>query len=173
MLFRASIDSDLPAILAIYRHYVLHTTSTFETEVPSLDEMSRRRAEILAIGLPFLVAEADGEVAGYAYATRYRPRGAYRYTLEDSIYLHPAHTGKGAGSGLLASVIEACEAWGARQLIAVIGGSDNAASIGLHTKFGFRHAGLLRSAGYKFDRWADSVLMQRSLGPGDITPPDK
>jgi phosphinothricin acetyltransferase len=172
MLFRASTDSDLPAILAIYQYYVLQTTCTFETGVPSLDEMSRRRAEILSIGLPYLVAESDGAIAGYACATRYRPRGAYRFTLEDSIYLDPVHAGKGIGSGLLRQIIEACEAWGARQLIAVIGGSDNAASIALHAKLGFRHAGLLRSAGYKFGRWADSVLMQRPLGAGDTSQPE-
>jgi phosphinothricin acetyltransferase len=134
--------------------------------------MSRRRAEILSIGLPYLVAESDGAIAGYGYATRYRPRGAYRFTLEDSIYLDPVHTGKGVGSGLLRQIIEACEVWGARQLIAVIGGSDNAASIALHAKLGFRHAGLLRSAGYKFGRWADSVLMQRPLGAGDTSQPE-
>src|SRR5215472_12073489 len=97
MLFRDSTDADLPSILEIYRHYVMHSTATFETEIPSLNEMSRRRAEILAIRLPYLVAEVDGAVAGYAYATRYRPRGGYRFTLEDSIYMDPAHTEKGIG----------------------------------------------------------------------------
>ena len=121
-------------------------------------------ADILAAGLPWLVAELDGTVTGYAYASRSRPRAAYRFTVEDSIYIHPGHTGKGVGGELLGRLIEACEARGARQMIAVIGGSDNAASIKLHARFGFRHAATLDGVGYKFDRWVDSVLMQRALG---------
>lgn len=165
MLFRDSTDADAPAILGIYAHYVRHTTASFETEPPDAGEIARRRAEILAVGLPWLVAEADGVVTGYAYASRYRPRMAYRFTVEDSIYIHPQYAGRGIGSELLGRLIAACEAWGSRQMIAVIGGSDNTASIRLHSRFGFRHAGTLNAVGYKFDRWVDSVLMQRALGP--------
>ena len=173
MLFRASTDSDVAAIAAIYAHYVLHTTASFETEPPEAAEIARRRAQVVEIGLPWLVAEVDGVVAGYAYAGRYRPRAAYRFTVEDSIYIHPEYTGQGLGAGLLERVIAACEQWGGRQMVAVIGGSDNLASIRLHQRFGFRHAGLLRSAGFKFGRWADSVLMQRALGLGDTTAPEE
>jgi len=145
---------------------VRHTTASFETEPPDAGEIARRRAGILAARLPWLVAEVDGVVAGYAYASLYRPRAAYRFTVEDSIYIHPEYAGKGIGSELLVRLIAACEAWGARQMIAVIGGSDNAASIRLHTRFGFRHAATLDAVGYKFDRWVDSVQMQRALGNG-------
>lgn len=172
MLLRASEDTDIPAIAAIYGHYVRHTTATFETEPPGDDEFANRRARILELGLPWLVAEIDGVIAGYAYAGPYRPRGAYRFTVEDSIYLDPACAGKGAGSALLARLIEDCDAWGARQMVAVIGGSDNVASIKLHHKFGFRHTGTLNAAGFKFGRWVDSVLMQRAIGSGDTIPPD-
>jgi L-amino acid N-acyltransferase YncA len=166
ILFRASIPADVPAIAEIYAHYVRHTTASFETEPPDAHEMARRRDAVLSVGLPWLVAEADRAVTGYAYAAPYRPRGAYRFTVEDSIYIHPEYAGQGIGSELLGRLIEGCEAWGARQMIAVIGGSDNAASIRLHTRFGFRHAATLDAVGYKFDRWVDSVLMQRALGPG-------
>ena len=165
MLFRDATDADLPAIAAIYGHYVLHTTASFETEPPDVAEIARRRQAVLDIGLPWLVAETDGTVAGYAYATLYRPRRAYRFTVEDSIYIHRDHARKGIGSELLGRLIQACDTWGARQMIAVIGGSDNIASIKLHTQFGFRHAATLTAVGYKFDRWVDSVLMQRPLGP--------
>jgi len=173
MLFRDSNDGDLVAITEIYAHYVCHTTASFETEPPDAAEMAVRRARILGARLPWLVAEIDGAVAGYAYAAPYRTRAAYRFTLEDSIYLHPAHAGKGIGAFLLARLIERCERWGARQLVAVIGGNENAASIRLHEKLGFRRAGLLHAAGFKFGRWADSVLMQRALGLGDTTVPEE
>jgi phosphinothricin acetyltransferase len=172
MLFRPSRDADIPAMTAIYAHYVNHTTASFETEAPDAAEIGRRRERILEKGLPWLVAEIDGVAAGYAYAGPYRPRAAYRFTLENSIYLDPAYAGKGIGGALLARLIEDCETWGARQMIAVIGGSDNLASIRLHEKLGFRHAATLHAAGFKFGGWVDSVLMQRPLGPGDTTPPD-
>lgn len=166
MLLRPSRDTDIAAITAIYSHYVEHSTSTFETMSPAVDEMRRRRAEILSRGLPYLVMEVDGVVAGYAYATMYRPRGAYRFTVEDSIYIHRDFGRRGIGRVLLQAVIEECERQDYRQMVAVIGGSDNQASIALHGALGFQPAGLLRSAGYKFDRWVDSVLMQRELGAG-------
>ncbi|MBS1857527.1 MAG: N-acetyltransferase [Acidobacteria bacterium] len=171
MLFRDSRDEDLPAMAGIYAHYVRHTTASFEIEPPDAAELARRRALVLAAGLPWLAAEVDGAVAGYAYAAPYRPRGAYRFTVEDSIYLHPESTGRGIGAELLDRLIARCARAGKRQMVAVIGGSDNYASIRLHEKFGFRRAGVLTSAGYKFDRWVDSVLMQRALGPGDTAPP--
>lgn len=172
MLFRASTEADIPAISCIYGHYVRHTTASFEIEPPDSVEMARRRLHIVNAGLPYLVADDGGELAGYAYASPYRPRAAYRFTVEDSIYLHPEHAGKGLGGALLSRLIDACEHWGARQMVAVIGGSDNTPSIRLHEKFGFRHTGVLRAAGFKFGKWADSVLMQRSIGQGDLTLPD-
>jgi L-amino acid N-acyltransferase YncA len=172
LVLRASQDIDVSAVAAIYAHYVRHSTASFETEPPNDAEIANRRARILQFGLPWLVAEVDGAIAGYAYAGPYRPRAAYRFTVENSIYVDPACAGRGIGSALMARLLEDCEAWGARQMIAVIGGSDNYASIKLHQKFGFRHTGTLPAAGFKFGRWVDSVLMQRALGPGDSTPPD-
>jgi len=166
---RISLESDLGAITEIYEYYVLHTSSTFETEAPDEEEMARRRLAVVERGLPHLVAEIDGRVEGYAYAGPYRPRGAYRFTVEDSIYMRPTCVGRGIGRALMAALIDWCEREGYRQMIAVIGGADNSASIALHEKFGFRHAGRLTSAGWKFGRWHDSVLMQRALGEGDGT----
>ena len=166
-VLRPSTEADLPAIQAIYAHAVLHGTGTFETEVPDLAEMTRRRAEVLSRGLPFLVAELDGEVTGYAYANYFRPRLAYRYCLEDSIYLAPTAQGKGLGKLLLAELIARCEAAGGRQMLAVIGDAENKGSVGLHTALGFSHTGVLKSSGWKFGRWLDVVLMQRQLGQGD------
>jgi len=166
-LIRPSVEADLPAIQAIYAHAVLHGTGTFETEVPDVTEMTRRRAEVLSRGLPFLVAEVDGGVAGYAYANFFRPRLAYRYCLEDSIYLSPTAQGKGLGRLLLAELIARCEAAGGRQMLAVIGDAGNKGSVGLHTALGFSHTGVLKSSGWKFGRWLDVVLMQRQLGQGD------
>jgi phosphinothricin acetyltransferase len=168
-IIRSSIDSDIATITEIYAHYVRNTTSTFEIDPPDVAEIANRRADIGERRLPHLVAEVEGSVVGYAYAVPYRPRLAYRFTVEDSIYIDVAHTGRGLGRLLLAAVIEACELNGYRQMVGVIGGSDNAASIGLHASFGFVPAGLLRSVGFKFGRWLDSVLMQRGLGNGDGT----
>jgi L-amino acid N-acyltransferase YncA len=168
-IIRSSTDADVAVIADIYSHYVRQTTSTFEIDPPDAAEIARRRADIRERRLPHLVAEVEGVVAGYAYAVPYRPRLAYRFTVENSIYIDAAHTGRGLGRLLLAAVIEACELNGYRQMVAVIGGSDNAASIGLHASFGFVPAGLLRSVGFKFGRWLDSVLMQRGLGNGDGT----
>jgi L-amino acid N-acyltransferase YncA len=171
LLIRPSAVADLPVITAIYAHNVRHGTGTFELDPPDEAEMARRRDDVLAKGLPWLVAEAGGRCVGYAYANVFRPRPAYRFCLEDSIYLAPEAVGRGTGRLLLAELIARCEARGARQMLAVIGDSANAASIGLHAALGFERTGVLRSAGWKFGRWLDVVLMQRSLGRGDATEP--
>jgi L-amino acid N-acyltransferase YncA len=168
---RPARPADLPAIQAIYAHHVLHGLATFEEVPPDADEMARRRAEIVGRGLPYLVAEEDGRLVGYAYAAPYRMRSAHRFALEDSIYLDPAATGRGMGRRLLDRLIADGTASGARQMLAVIGDSGNAASIALHARAGFAHAGCFRSVGFKFGRWVDTVLMQRPLGPGDTTLP--
>ena len=170
-LVRTAGDQDIPAIAAIYAHHVLHGLASFELEAPDAREMAKRRAHITELGLPYLVAQIGGCVAGYAYAAPYRARPAYRHTVEDSIYIHHDFSGRGAGSALMAALIAACETAGHRQMIAVIGDSANTASIGLHAKFGFTRAGLLPAVGWKFGRWVDSVLMQRALGAGDGAPP--
>lgn len=173
LLIRPSSESDLAAIQQIYQVAVLKGTGTFETEVPDVAEMSRRRAEVLSRGLPYLVAERDRQVLGYAYANYFRPRLAYRFCLEDSIYLAPAAQGQGVGRLLLAELIACCEALGARQMLAVIGDAENRGSVGLHAALGFEHQGLLKSAGWKFGRWLDVVLMQRQLGQGDQSSPEQ
>jgi len=145
--------------------------ASFEEEPPPVEEMLRRYAEVLAKGLPYLVAEIAGQVAGYGYCALYRTRSAYRYVLEDSVYVRDGMQGRGVGSALLAQLIHGSEALGYRQMIAVIGDRGNAASISLHARFGFLRVGTLRSTGYKLGRWVDSVLMQRPLGPGDGSPP--
>ncbi|WP_188259215.1 GNAT family N-acetyltransferase [Azospirillum tabaci] len=172
MHIRDSRPDDLRRIQTIYTHHVLTGTASFEEAPPGLDELARRRDDVLVRGMPYVVAETDGRVIGYAYAGPYRLRSAYRYSVEDSIYLDPECTGRGAGRALLAALIDRCTAAGCRQMIAVIGDSDNAASIGLHRSLGFESAGLLRAVGFKFGRWVDSVLMQRPLGYGNATPPD-
>jgi phosphinothricin acetyltransferase len=171
LLIRPSRDEDVPAITGIYAWHVEHGTGSFELEPPTPAEMAQRRAATLAAGMPWLVAQRDDRVVGYAYAHPFRPRRAYRFCVEDSIYLAAEALGAGVGRALLAELIARCEAAGARQMLAVIGDSANAASIGLHEALGFRHTGVLRSAGWKFERWLDVVLMQRALGPGDAWPP--
>ena len=171
VVIRAAADADLPAIAELYAHHVLTGTASFEVAAPTVDEMRRRRRYVLSHGLPYFVASlSDTALAGYAYATEYRSRVAYRHTVEDSVYVDPVCVRRGAGRALLAAVIAACETLGYRQMVAVIGGSDNAASISLHAALGFRHAGVLPAVGRKFDRWIDTVLMQRALGPGASTP---
>jgi phosphinothricin acetyltransferase len=172
LLIRPSTDADVAAAQAIYADNVLHGTGTFETEVPDVAEMTRRRAEVLSRGLPYLVAETGGQVLGYAYANYFRPRMAYRFCLEDSVYLHPAAKGQGIGRLLLAELIARCEAAGARQMLAVIGDAENLGSIGLHRSLGFEQTGLLKGSGWKFGRWLDVVLMQRQLGLGNTTSPE-
>jgi L-amino acid N-acyltransferase YncA len=168
---RPSRDQDLPAITAIYAHHVLNGTGTFETTPPTEADMAARRADVLSKGLPYLVIEDAGQVLGFAYCQWFKPRPAYRFSAEDSIYLHPDAAGKGLGRQLLAALSEQAEAAGIRKLIAVIGDSANAGSIGVHRALGFTPAGTFKSCGWKFDRWLDIVLMEKSLGAGDTTPP--
>jgi L-amino acid N-acyltransferase YncA len=170
---RDAEEVDMDAVAAIYAHHVLHGTASFETEPPGPAEMRQRRAEVLARGLPYLVAKAsDGAVVGYAYATAYRPRAAYRNTVEDSVYARQDMVGRGVGRALLRALIAACEARDLRQMIAVVGDGANLPSIRLHEALGFRLVGTLRSVGRKHGRWLDSVLLQRPLGDADTTPPD-
>jgi L-amino acid N-acyltransferase YncA len=168
---RDAAQGDLPAIQVIYAHHVLRGLASFEEVPPDLEEMRRRHAEVTGRGLPYLVAARNAEVLGFGYCAPYRMRSAYRYALEDSVYVREGESGHGMGSQLLAALLARCEELGYRQVIAVIGDSANAASIALHARFGFVRAGTLRSTGYKFGRWVDSVLMQRPLGTGDGTPP--
>jgi L-amino acid N-acyltransferase YncA len=169
---RPSADTDLPAITALYGHHVLHGTGTFETTPPTEVDMAARRADVLGKGLPWLVAEEGGHVLGYAYCQWFKPRPAYRFSAEDSIYLHPEAAGKGLGKLLLGALVEQAEAAGVRKLIAVIGDSANAGSIGVHRALGFTPVGTIASCGWKFDRWLDIVLMDKSIGAGDATPPE-
>ena len=170
-VIRNSLDADIQAIQSIYSHHVLHGAASFEEEPPSVADMAGRRADVLSRGLPYLVAEVGGVVAGYSYASPYRTRSAYRYTLENSVYIRADSIGRGLGVRLLAALLDRCAAGPWRQMIAVIGDSGNLASIRLHERLGFRPIGTLRSVGYKFGRWTDSVLMQRELGRGDAAPP--
>jgi len=170
LLLRPSNAADLGAVRDIYAHAVTQGTGTFELEVPDAAEMARRRGEVLDKGLPWLVAEQDGQVLGYAYANHFRPRPAYRFSVEDSVYLLPEAQGRGIGRVLLAELLDRCQAAGARQMLAVIGDSANLGSIGVHRSLGFEPCGTLRSVGWKFGRWLDVVLMQRPLGVGDSTP---
>ena len=164
-------ESDMAAIRAIYAHHVLHGLATFEEVPPAVEEMLARRAAVLAAGLPYLAAELDGRVVGYAYATAYRPRPAYRFSIEDSVYVADGLAGKGIGSALLGELIARCEKGPWRQMLAVIGNSGNEGSIALHRRMGFADAGTFTSVGFKLGRWVDTVLMQRSLGAGDTTLP--
>ena len=171
LVIRPATAEDLPAIRAIYADAVTTGCASFEIEPPDAAEMAVRLAKIRDAGLPWFVAEADGRVLGYAYAGVYRPRPAYRFTVENSVYVDAAAKGRGLGRALLAALIEATTALGYRRMLAVIGDSGNAASIGLHAALGFTPAGLLHSVGWKHGRWLDSVLMERPLGDGDATPP--
>ncbi len=173
LTLRDARESDMPAVQAIYAHHVIHGTASFELEPPTLEQMLQRRADICANGLPYLVAERDGEVVGYAYATPYRPRPAYRFTVEDSVYVREGMAGFGIGHALLAAVIQHCTASGRRQMVAIIGNSENSASIRLHTRLGFRQVGVFESVGFKHGRWLDTVIMQRELGEGASTTPDR
>ena len=169
---RPSRDEDLPAITAIYAHHVLHGTGTFETDPPSAADMAARRADVLGRGLPYIVAEEQGEILGFAYANWFKPRPAYRFSAEDSIYVADAARGRGVGRLLLDALCAAAEAAGVRKLLAVIGDSANAGSVGVHRAAGFTEIGVMRSVGWKFGAWRDVVLMEKPLGPADTTAPE-
>jgi L-amino acid N-acyltransferase YncA len=171
MNVRTATISDLPAIANIYEHHVLHGSASFETTPPGESEFRSRYENITGAGYPYLVAELDGVVQGFAYASAYRARHAYRFAVEDSIYVRDGLAGKGIGRSLLAELIGRCEASGFRLMIAVIGDSANAGSIAVHARAGFRFAGVLPAVGYKHGRWVDSVLMTRALGDSDHTAP--
>jgi L-amino acid N-acyltransferase YncA len=171
ILIRPCEERDVATITAIYAHHVVNGLASFEIDPPDEDEMRRRRRDIVDHAFPYLVAEHRSEVVGYAYASPYRLRPAYRYTAENSVYLHPSWTGRGIGLQLMSVLLAECEARGVRQIVAVIGDSANRASIALHWRLGFVMVGTIRSAGYKFGRWVDTVLMQRSLGDSDRTRP--
>ena len=165
--------ADIPAIAAVYGHWVTHGVASFELEPPGADEMQRRRDAILAAGYPYLVAEGEGgRILGYAYASAWRTRPAYRFGCENSVYVAPDAGRGGVGRALLQALIARCEARGLRLMVAVIGDSGNAPSIGLHRAMGFQPAGLLPATGWKHGRWVDTVLMTRPLGPGSSTPPE-
>lgn len=173
VVIRAAAATDLPAITAIYKDAVLHGTATFELEPPGLAEMTRRYETLTAGGFPYLAAVMEDVVVGYAYAGPYRPRPAYRFTVENSVYLDPSAQGRRIGTRLLQELIAQCEARGYRQMIAVIGDSANAASIGVHARAGFDMIGTHPDVGFKFGRWLDTVMMQRALGEGGRTIPDQ
>ena len=168
----SSREADLAAITRIYAAEVLGGTSSFETEAPSEADMAARRREVLARGLPWLVAEQAGEVVGYAYCNAFKPRPAYRFSAEISIYLAPQAQRQGLGRALMAELVARAEAAGLRRLIALIGGADNHASLALHRATGFTEAGVMRSCGWKFGRWLDVVVMEKALGDGDRSPPE-
>ena len=170
-LIRPSRDEDVAAITAIYRHHVLNGTGTFEIDPPTEADMASRRADVLSKALPYLVVEDEGRVMGFAYCNWFKPRPAYRFSAEDSIYMAPAVQRKGMGRALLAELCTQAERVGVRKFLAVIGDSANAGSIGVHTALGFNHVGVIKSCGWKFDRWLDVVMMEKPLGAGDSTAP--
>jgi L-amino acid N-acyltransferase YncA len=173
LVIRPCADADIPAITAIYGAAVVHGTASFELEPPTEDEMRRRRTVLMKGGYPYFVAERGGAILGYTYAGPYHTRPGYRSTIEDSIYVAPESQGQGVGRALLRELIQACEALDFRRMIAVIGDSASAGSIGLHRSCGFQHVGVLEAVGYKHGRWLDSVLMQRALGAGTAEPPTR
>ena len=170
-LIRPGSADDVPQIAAIYRHHVLTGTGTFEIDPPSPADMAARRDDVLGKGLPFLILEDGGSVCGFAYCNWFKPRPAYRFSAEDSIYLAPQVAGRGWGRLLLTELVGQAERAGVRSLIAVIGDSGNAASIAVHRECGFTQVGVLAGCGWKFERWLDVVLMQRTIGSGQHTPP--
>lgn len=171
-IIRPSLEEDIAALTAIYGHHVLNSTGTFETEAPSEADMASRRADVLGKGLPYLVAVDNGEVVGFAYGNWFKPRPAYRYSVEDSIYLAPEQHGKGLGRALLTELLVRCEAVGIRKIMAIIGDSANTASVGLHQALGFEHVGKIEACGWKFGAWRDIVIMQKTLGFGSMKPPE-
>ena len=173
ILIRPSAESDLDAITAIYAHAVTHGTASFELDPPSKTEMAGRRAAILEGGYPYIVAEKDGAILGYAYAGAYRTRPAYRSTVEDSIYVAPSAQGQGVGRALLGTLLDECEALDFRLIVAVIGDEDSHGSIALHRSLGFELVGVFKGIGYKHGRWLSTVLMERRLGHGIEAPPTR
>lgn len=171
MPIRDATPDDAPAIAAIYAHHVLHGTGTFEEAPPAPEEVAARMARIRAAGHAWLVVEEAGKVLGYGYYANFHPRSAYRHTVENSIYVRDDVRGQGVGKALVAELLIRAEAAGFRQMVAVIGDSENVGSIGLHLSLGFKQTGLLRAVGLKFGRWVDVVYMQKSLGEGDRTLP--
>ena len=172
LIIRPSREEDVATLTAIYAHHVLHGTGTFETDPPTEQDMTARRADVLSKALPHLVAERGGEVLGFAYCNWFKPRPAYRFSAEDSIYLADAARGQGVGARLLAELCSAAEIAGVRKLIAVIGDSANAGSIGVHRSQGFVHIGVMKDVGWKFGEWRDVVLMDKVLGAGSSTSPE-
>lgn len=172
MIIRDATAGDLPAITAIYAHHVLHGTGTFEETPPTEAEMAQRMAKVQQGGHAWLVAEQDGRVAGYGYYAPFRERSAYRFTAEDSIYVRDDVRGMGVGKALVQALLERAEAAGIRQMIAVIGDSENVGSIGLHAALGFRQVGVMKAVGLKFGQWVDVVTMQRPLGEGEHSLPE-
>jgi phosphinothricin acetyltransferase len=171
MIIRDATQADLPAITAIYAHHVLHGTGTFEENPPTEAEMRGRMAKVQQGGHAWLVAEQDGRVAGYGYYAPFRERSAYRFTAEDSIYVRDDVRGMGVGKALVQALLQRAESAGIRQMIAVIGDSENVGSIGLHAALGFRQVGVMKAVGLKFGQWVDVVTMQRPLGEGEHTLP--
>lgn len=169
---RSACDADIAAITAIYAHHVLHGTGTFETTPPNAEDMAARRADVLAKGLPYLVLTDVDQVLGFAYCNWFKPRPAYRFSAEDSVYLAPVSSGKGWGRLLLAELAAQAERAGVRRLIAVIGDSANAGSIGVHQSLGFTNVGVLHACGWKFGRWLDVVMMEKALGAADSNSPE-
>ena len=172
MIVRPAEPADAEALAAIYGHHVLHGLGTFEITPPDAAWMEAKRRDLASYGLPFLVAEFDRRIAGYAYAGPFRPRAGYRFTVEDSVYVAPDMQGRGVGRAVLSAVLERCEALGLRQVIAVIGDAQNAGSIALHRALGFEDAGIGRSLGFKHGRWVDVVWMQKALNGGGASPPE-
>ena len=172
-ILRPATFTDVPAITAIYADAVLHGTATFDTVPPAEADLARRLAELQAGGYPYVVAERDGHVAGYAYAAPFRLRAAYDSTVEDSVYIAPDARGAGVGRALLTELVSTCEGLGFRAMLALIGDSASAASIGLHAALGFTRVGAFSGVGYKHERWLDVVLMERRLGLGTTTPPTR
>ena len=170
-MVRPAVAADMPVVQAIYAHHVRHGLASFEDDPPTLEDMTQRWREVAGKGLPYVVAERAGDLLGYAYAGPYRSRPAYRYTVENSVYVREGLQQRGVGQAVMRAVLAECEARGYRQMIAVIGDSANEGSIRLHERLGFARVGLLTAVGYKFGRWVDSVLMQRPLGPGAALPP--
>lgn len=169
---RDAVAADMPAVRAIYAHHVLHGTGSYEYDPPDLPEMETRWRKIVALGLPWVVAEgADGGLLGYAYAGLFHGRIGWRFVVEDSVYIHPDHTGRGLGELLLHEVLDRCQTLGYRQMMGVVGDGENHGSIRLHEKLGFTRIGTAKDTGWKFGRWLDTVYMQKTLGPGGSEPP--